>query len=129
MEKMNYKRYTAYKVLITIILAIIIGIFVTIGNFVVSLVAFLVAIVLMFLLRKNVNAKLTDERMDIIGGKAARIVMTASALLMAAGGIVLISLRNTHPQYLIIGNILIYTECGMMLLYSILFRYYSNRKI
>jgi uncharacterized membrane protein len=127
MEKIKYKQYTAYKILITIVLAIIIGTFVTLGNFIVSLAAFLVAILLMMILRKNVDAKLTDERMDMVGGKAARIVMTVSALLMAAAGIILISLRNTNHALLTIGNVLVYTECGMMLFYSILFKYYAKR--
>ena len=72
------------------------------------------------ILRKNVKGILSDERAENIGGKAARTVLTIFALLMAAAGIILVSLRNTHPQYLIIGNILLFLECGMILLYTII---------
>jgi uncharacterized membrane protein len=127
MRKIKYKQYTFYKLLIVIILAIIASTFVTLGNFVIPLVVFFIAVVLMFFLKKNVDAILTDERINAASGKASRIVITTFAFLMAIAGIILISLRNTYPQGLIIGNILIYTECGMMLLYSILFKYYSKR--
>jgi uncharacterized membrane protein len=129
MKKIKYKQYRLYKILIVILLASIASIFVALGNFVIPLIVFFFAALLMFFLKKNVDAKLTDERMNIIGGKASRMVMTISAILMAIAGIILVSLRNTYPQGLIIGNVLIYTECGMMLFYSILFKYYSSRKI
>ena len=127
MKKIQYKHYRLYKILIVILLASIASTFVALGNFVIPLIVFFLAAVLMFFLKKNVDAKLTDERMDAIGGKAARMVMTISAILMAIAGIILVSLRNTYPQGLIIGNILIYTECGMMLFYTILFKYYAKK--
>ena len=129
MEKMSYKKYRAYKLVITMILVATISTFVSLGNYIASLIIFLIAIFLMIMLSKNVKEALSDERADRIGGKAARIVLSISALLMAAVGIVLVSLRDTHPQYLIIGNILLFLECGMMLFYAILFKYYSHKKI
>ncbi len=129
MKKLSYRKYRIYKILTVMILAGIISGFVTVGNFIVPLAVFLAAIVLMFLLNKNVDEKLTDERLNIVAGRASRIVLSASALIMAAAGIVLIALRDKNIMYLIIGNTLIFLECGMMLFYAILFRYYSKRKI
>jgi uncharacterized membrane protein len=127
MKKIKYKQYRLYKILIVILLAAIASTFVALGNFVVPLIVFFLAALLMFVLKRNVDAVLTDERIDVASGKASRMVMTISAILMAIAGIILVSLRNTYPQGLIIGNVLIYTECGMMLFYSILFKYYAKR--
>jgi uncharacterized membrane protein len=129
MKKIEYKKYKVYKLILVILLAIIMSAFVALGNFIIPLIIFFLAFVLMFFLRKNVEKKLTDERIEGIAGKVARIVLTISAVSMAVAGIVLVALRKVYPQYLSIGNILIYTECGMMLLYSVLFKYYSNKKI
>lgn len=129
MEKINYKKYRTYKLLITILLIAMISTFVSWGNFIPALVVFAVAIFLMMILRKNVKGVLSDERADKVRGKAARMVLSVSALLMAAAGITLVSLREIHPQYLIIGNGLLFLECGMMLFYAILFRYYYSKKI
>ncbi|VVB79061.1 Uncharacterised protein [uncultured archaeon] len=128
MKKLDYKRYKLYQILLTIVLAALIGIFVTMGNFVIPLIVFAIAVLVMFVLKKNVNFKLTDERLETFSGKASRVAMTAFAFAMSIVGIVLISLRNVYPQYLLLGNVLIYSECGMILLYSILFKYYSKKK-
>jgi uncharacterized membrane protein len=129
MKKMNYKKYKIYKIIIVILLTGIVSGFVTAGNFIIPLAVFLLAIIIMYLMNKNVDAKLTDERINAVAGKASRIVLSASALIMAAAGIVLIALREKNPQYLIIGNLLIFIECGMMLVYAILFKHYSKKKI
>lgn len=110
-----------------ILLTVAIVILVSAGNFIFSLIIFVVAILFEFLLRKKVDKPLTDERMDNIGGKASRAVLVTFALLMAAAGIILISLRDISPYNLIIGNTLIGIECAMMLLYAILFRYCAKR--
>jgi uncharacterized membrane protein len=127
MTKIKYKRYRIYKLIIVVLLTIIASCFVALGNFIIPLAALLVATILMFILQKNVEEVMTDERINQISGKASRIVMTISVSLMSVAGIVLVSLRNIYPQYQIIGNIFLYLECGMMLLYSILFKCFSRR--
>jgi uncharacterized membrane protein len=78
-------------------------------------------------MRKKANFALTDERLDAIGGKASRMVLVTFVLLLAAAGIIFISLRNISPYYLIIGNIFIGIESAMMLFYALLFKYYSKK--
>ena len=129
MEKVTYKRYRAYQLLLTMVLVAIMITLVSLGYFAAALIVFAISIALIMILRKKVKGVLSDERLDSISGKASRIVLTTFALLMAAAGIVLVSLRNINSLFLIIGNLLIFLECAMMLLYSILFKYYSNKKI
>jgi uncharacterized membrane protein len=126
---MEYKQYRIYKLLMVILLAIAIVLLVSAGNYILSLIIFIVAIVFEFLMRKKAKFALTDERLDAIGGRASRVVLVTFALLLAAAGIILISLRNISYYCLIIGNILIGIESAMMLLYALLFKYYSRRKI
>lgn len=128
MKKIKYKQYKIYKLLMVIILTIAIGVLVSVGNFILALAVFAVVILLEFFLRRKIDTPLTDERMDNLGGRASRVVLVTFALLMAAAGIILVSLRNLSPYCLIIGNTLLGIECSMMLLYAILFKYYSNRK-
>ena len=128
MKKINYKQYRAYKILMTIILVIAMSLLVGVGNYILALILFAAAVIILTLLKKNVNAVLTDERVNAIGGKASRMTMVIFALLMAVAGIVLVSLKEISTTCLIIGNVLLLTECAMMLTYSILFKYYSNRR-
>jgi uncharacterized membrane protein len=129
MEKIKYNQYRFYKILIVIILTIIASSFVALGNFIIPLIILAIATMLMIMLKKNVSERLTDERVNIVAGKASRIVLSTFVSLMAVAGIVLVSLRNIYPQYNLLGNILLFTECGMMLLYAILFKYYLKKKI
>lgn len=124
---MKYKTYRVYKIFIVILMTLAIAALVSSGNYILSLIIFAAAIILEILLRKRVNIPLSDERLDKIAGKASRIVMVSFALLMAAVGIVFISLREISIYYVIIGNTLIGIECSMMLLYAILFKYYSRK--
>lgn len=126
---MKYKQYKAYKLLIAILITVAIVLLVSAGNYILSLIIFIVAIVSESLIRKKAEFPLTDERLDTIGGKASRTVFVTFVLLLAAAGIILISIRNISPYYLILGNIFIGIESAMMLFYAILFKYYSSKKI
>lgn len=127
MKKINYRRYRIYKILIVIVLAVVVGLFVGEGNFIVPLIAFILALLIVNVLSKKVNARLTDERLDAVAGRASRIVLSTSVLLMAAAGIVLTALRNENPVYSVLGYTLLLIECGTMILYTILFKYYSKK--
>lgn len=127
MKKIKYKQYRIYKLLIVILLAAIVSSFVTEGNLLIPLGAFLLAVILVFVLKKNVDQKLTDERLENIAGRASRIVFTISVLVMALAGMVLIALRENYPQYLVVGYVLSYFGCIMLFLYVLFFKYYSNR--
>ncbi|MFA4960418.1 MAG: DUF2178 domain-containing protein [Candidatus Pacearchaeota archaeon] len=126
---MEYRKFMIYRVLIVVILAMIVSTFVSIGNYIIPLVVFILAIITMFTLKKKIIEKLTDERIDKIAGKASRITMTVSVLAMVLIGIVLIALRESYPEYLIVGNVLAYFACGILIFYSILFKIFLKMKI
>jgi len=109
------------------ILAGLIGGFVTAGNFIIPLALLFVAMALMFVINKGVDEVTSDERVDKIAGKAAKLVFTVSALLIAVTGLILIAIRATHPELYLMGNVFAYISCGMIFIYTILFKYYSRK--
>jgi len=126
---MKYNKYRFWKLLIVIILAATTGVFVTTGNYVIPLLVLVIASILIFGMKRKLEEKLTDERMDKIARKSSRIVLVLTTIAMAVAGIILISLRESFPQYLIIGYVLSYTACGMLLLYVVLFKFFQDRNI
>jgi uncharacterized membrane protein len=108
-----------------IILAIIVGSSVSAGNYIIPIIALIAGVALMFLLKTKVNTVLTDERVDKIAGNAAKLTFTISTFGMAIAGVVLISLRTKYPEFLLLGNVLAYITCGMLILYAILFKFYN----
>lgn len=124
---MKSKQYRLYKLIISFLLAGLIGSFVVAGNFIIPLIALSVTVILMFILKKNVDESISDERIEYISGKSSRIVFAITTSSMAVTGLILISLRNIYPQYYLIGNILAYITCGIMFIYTIVFKYYSSK--
>ena len=124
---MKIKQYQFYKLVMVMILAAIVGGFVVNGNFIVPLIVLLIAVVLMFILKRNVNGVLSDERLENIAGKASRITFTIATVLMAISGLILIALRDKYPEYYILGNVFAYLTCGLLFLYVAIFKYYSRK--
>lgn len=111
--------------MLVIILAILVGSFVTSGNYIFPIILLIVAVCLMFFLKSKVEGVLTDERVDKIAGKAAKLTFTISTFAMAIAGLILISLRTKYPEFLITGYTLSYITCAMLVLYAILFKFYN----
>lgn len=116
-----------YKMFVALILGGIAGAFIATGNFIIPLISLIIASVILFFLNKNVEEVLTDERINSIAGRASKIIFVVSTFIMALAGMILVSIREKYPELLITGYILACFACGMMLLYSILFRYYSKQ--
>ena len=124
---MNHKKFFLYRIFIVIIIASLISNYVVNGNFIIPLFIVLLAMIGMFFLRRRVDGVLTDERVDAIAGKAARITFFVSVMVLALGGLVIIALRESYPEYYLIGIVAAYFSAGMLVLYSLLFKYYFSK--
>ncbi|MBN2014756.1 MAG: DUF2178 domain-containing protein [Candidatus Altiarchaeota archaeon] len=124
---MDYRRYRFYKLLFVMMLTALTAFFVVAGNYIIPLLAFVVACGLIYVLKARVDERLSDERVDGIAGKAARLTFSISAVVMALTGMVLIAVREEYPAYLLTGYVLSYIVCGMMLIYVVFFMYYHRR--
>lgn len=124
---MKYNEFRFYKILVVIALAIIIGNSVTTGNFIIPIVAFVAALLAILFLKTKVKDVLSDERIEKIGGGAARLTLVITAVAMAVTSFVMMALRQKYPQLLPAGYAISYFACGMLLLYSVIFRYRYSR--
>jgi uncharacterized membrane protein len=124
---MRENKFRFYKILIVVALAIIISSAVTTGSFVIPIVALVAAIVAILLLKTKVKDVMSDERAEKIGGFAARLSMTLTSIAMAITSFVFVALRQQYPELLTAGYVLSYFVCGMLILYSIVFKYKYSR--
>jgi uncharacterized membrane protein len=127
MKKISAKTYTFYRLLIVIALSMTVGAFISVGNYVVPLVALVVSMFAMWRLKKVADLRLSDERVEKIGGLAARWTFSALLLLMVFIGIPLITLGKSDPVLSFAGNLLSLLAMAGLLIYSVLFHYF-NRK-
>ncbi|MFH0776320.1 MAG: DUF2178 domain-containing protein [Patescibacteria group bacterium] len=124
---MQYKKYRVLKVGIVMLLAATVGGFVSQGNFVIPLIAFAVAALIIFLVSRRVDTIRNDERIEKIGGKAARWILAIFAIGGAIASIVLTALAKDNPIYQIPAYIFSGLVWFVLVGHLILF-YYFNRK-
>ena len=109
------------------VLAAITSSFVINGNWIIPLIAFAVAIAILLLLNRKVDEKQTDERIEKIGGKAARYTFTILMLGSAAASVVLTALAKNAEIYQIPAYIFSGIVWVGLVSYSVLFHFF-NRK-
>ena len=124
---MKYKKYRALKIAVVALLAATVGGFVADGNFAVPLVAFVVAAVIIFFASRRVDQIQNDERVEKVGGKAARWMLSATAIGGAVASIVLTALAKNAPELQLPAYIASGVVWFVLVGYSILFHFF-NRK-
>lgn len=124
---MEYKSYRLYKILIGFALGAIIGVSVSLGNYIVPILAFMVGVAGLYLLSKRSNVLLTDERIDKLAGRAARVSYTVTAIATALLGMIFIAIGKNYPDFVLAGNILASVACSSILIYAASFRYFNKK--
>jgi uncharacterized membrane protein len=118
---MTLKQYAAIRLLIAMFLAAFIAASTVRHEFFWPVVAIACALLFLLTLRRFVKGVLADERDYAVGGQAARwtiqIFSMAAVLLM----FFFFARQDTQPDFGIVANVLAYTTCALMLLYSALF--------
>lgn len=124
---MHIKKYRAVKLGIVAVLAATIGSFVSQGNYIIPLIAFAVATIIILLLSPKVNEIKHDERVEKIGGKAARFTLTIVVVGSALASVVLMALAKDNDLYQILGFIFSGLVWISLLSYSIFFHYFNHK--
>ena len=124
---MKYKKYRTLKLGIVIVLATTVGGFVANGNYAIPLIAFAVAAGITFFMSRRVAEIQNDERVEKIGGKAARWTLTFLATGGALASIVLTALAKNDPAFQIPAYIFAGIVWVTLVGYAALFNFF-NRK-
>ncbi|MFA5352122.1 MAG: DUF2178 domain-containing protein [Candidatus Gracilibacteria bacterium] len=124
---MQYKKYRAIKIGIVMVLAATISSFVSNGNWIIPLIAFVIAGVIILLLNRKVDVKQTDERVEKIGGKAARYIFSFLMLGSAIASLVLTALAKDAQVYQIPAYIFSGIVWVGLVGYSVLFYFFNHK--
>ncbi len=100
---------------------------VILNNYILAIVAVVSAIVIIVASKKKVKQVLSDERDYALAGKAARISLSIFSVVGAVITSVFMFLRDTNPAYEIIGSVMAYSVCALLLIYSIAFKFYEKQ--
>jgi len=128
---MNYQQFKKIKALIaffvlaTVVMAIIYNLIVL------ALAGAFIGVLFLFLVRKKTKAVLTDERLQNISGRAARLtyIILTSVIAFFSLSFIIISRKAVPEQanYDQLGIILSYTTLFSLALYSLSYKYFSKK--
>jgi uncharacterized membrane protein len=124
---MTQKNFKFIRILTAVFLGIIMAQAIIFDNYVLALVAIVGAVLVILTARKKVAGTLVDERIISIGGRAARMAITVFGIGGAALSFILMTLRSTGSAYEVAGSVLAYSVCVVLILYSVLFKYYEKQ--
>jgi uncharacterized membrane protein len=125
---MTSKTLRIFTAVIAVALAIVVGWSITTGNFFVPITAVVLAIGLNYLLRKRTKEVTKDERTALLYERAAGATIRFCVPLVAFIGIILFALRERlSPEMEAAGYVLAYVACGLLIVHSAFYSYYSQK--
>jgi len=123
---MSLKHFQAVKLGIVVALGLIASSSIVRQNYIWPIMAMAVATLVLVLLRGKVKGVIADERDYEIGGKATRWAIQLFGWFSAVMMFVLYAQRAVNPSYETIASVLAYSVCFLLIVYSLLFRYYEK---
>jgi len=124
--ELTFKQYNTIRLIVVMILAMIIGNMIVLKNFFIPIILLVISSLLLIYLRKNVKGVIADERDYAMGGKAAFLAMQVYSWVAVAGMFLFWAFSDINPFYKPIAMTLAFSTCILMLLYSVIFRYYNK---
>lgn len=119
---MTAKKYLIIRLAVAAILAGIVSSSILTGNYILPIVAVAAFAAFLYTMKKKVKEVMIDERDFAIAGDAARYALNLYAGLAAVAAIILFSLRSQYPELELVGAVLAYSACFLMIAYSMIFK-------
>jgi uncharacterized membrane protein len=126
---MNIKTYRIWQLITVAIVGVVVGMSAIWGTWIPSLAAIVVGIAITLILRRNVKGIIADERNFTMAYKAARFTVATGVFCLAVVGIVLLAINrnNLDTAQAQVGFAMLYSTCGLMLIYNLAYTYYSRK--
>jgi uncharacterized membrane protein len=125
---MTKKTFLNLKIFIAFIIGTTTSISVNYGNWYLPIVLIVPSWVLLYVLRNRVEEVIADERDYMIAGKASVSAVKIYSMLSALAGLVLYIAEKDNIILFTVGNVLLYSTCFLMILYSVLFKIYEKHE-
>lgn len=123
---MTLKQYSRIRIVFAIVIAITVSQSLVYSNFLIPIAIIIIGTLALMYFRGKIKEIVADERDYAIGGKSALLAMQIFSWLAVVCMLVLYAMRDQNPAYEAIGMTLAFSTCILMLLYSVIFRFYGK---
>ncbi len=113
--------------LVAAVVAGVVSVSVVSGNYIVPLAVAVTAAIVMYAAKKRVEGVIEDERDYQTAGNAARWTVNIYAAVSAVAAMMFMAMRGQNPGYEAFGSFLAYSACALMLMQSVLFKYFQGK--
>jgi len=125
---MKLENYKKVRLVIVFILAMVISQLILLQNYIIPIMVMIVTTLILFYLKEQVTEVIADERDYAIGGQSALMAIQVFSWLAAILMFVLYAKKNVNPAYEQLAFLLSYSICFLMIIYSLIFRFYNKIK-
>lgn len=125
---MKENHFYQLRLLIAIYVAIVIGVAVSEENLWLAVGGILTGLLSMWVAKKKLATKTTDERIEHITGRAATLTYSIMSTTLGLVSLFLIFIPKNQPYLQSVGFILSYITLTMIGLFALLYRHYLNQE-
>lgn len=122
----SLRTYTIIRLSATVALAIIVSQSIIFGSFVVPVVSVALFSVVLLFIRGRVREVIADERDYEVGGVAARWAISVFSWIAVVVMLALYAWRSVSFLFEPVALTLAFSVCVLMILYSLIFRFYGR---
>lgn len=126
--QLTVKQYQRIKLGLVFVLALIFSQSLVLKNFFLPIIILIISSLLLMYLRKQVKEVIADERDYATAGKSATLAIQIYSWVAVIAMFILYAFSNLNPYYYSIAMTLAFSTCILMLLYSLIFRFYNKIK-
>ena len=126
--QLTVKQYQRIKLGLVFILALIFSQSLVFKNFFIPVVVLIISSLLLMYLRKQVKGIIADERDYATAGRAAILAIQIYSWIVVVSMFILYALSDLNPYYYSVAMTLAFSTCILMLLYSLIFKFYNKIK-
>jgi len=124
--ELTLKQYQKIRLVIVIVLAFFISQSIVFRNFFIPVILLITSSLLLMYFRKKVKGVIADERDYAMGGKSAFLAMQIYSWIAVVFMFLFYAMSDLNPYYYPVAMTLAFSTCILMLLYSVIFRYYNK---
>ena len=119
---MSLEKYNKIRLAMVVIISLIISQSLALKNFIIPLFTVIIGSLILMLLRRKVDEVMADERDYVLAGKSALLAIQIYSWISVIIMFGLYSFSDLNPANESVAKTLAFSVCGLMILYSIIFR-------
>lgn len=125
-KTLSTKSYLWIRIAVVILLSSVFSYSLEARNYILPVAALVIGSVVLYSLKSKVKSVTADERDYEVAGHAARWAMSTYCFICIGASFIFFALRDTNPYFNVIGSLLSYSACFLLIIYVLIYKFYNK---